>query len=156
MLFEARNVVRHGHLHITARGLNVQPGMTRLVVAMAVMSTVAVLAEAQPQPALKRTSIFRVSATAYCIDGLTKSGLQTRKGIVAADPDVLPLGTIVRVYGLARQYNGEYMVADTGRAVKGREIDIFVDDCRVAKRFGRQPARVRVLGHRPIKTEGVP
>jgi 3D (Asp-Asp-Asp) domain-containing protein len=85
-----------------------------------------------------------VSATAYCIEGTTKSGMQTRVGIVAADPAVLPIGTVISVDGLTGRHNRTYTVADTGRAVKGREIDIFMDDCAAAKRFGRQRARVRI------------
>lgn len=86
-----------------------------------------------------------VSATAYCIDGLTKSGTPTREGIVAADPKVLPIGTIIRVEGLKGRRNGTYTVTDTGRAVKGREIDIFLESCAAAKKFGRQQARLRIM-----------
>jgi 3D (Asp-Asp-Asp) domain-containing protein len=94
-----------------------------------------------------------VSATAYCIAGITQSGARTRRGILAADPRVLPLGTVVRVSGLPRRYNGTYTVADTGKAVKGREIDIFISDCDAAKRFGRQDARVRVLRRPPAERQ---
>jgi 3D (Asp-Asp-Asp) domain-containing protein len=85
-----------------------------------------------------------MEATAYCISGETRSGTQTRPGIVAADPRVLPLGSVIRVQGLSR-YDGTYEVTDTGRAVKGRHIDIFIPNCTTAKRFGRQTARVRIL-----------
>jgi 3D (Asp-Asp-Asp) domain-containing protein len=87
----------------------------------------------------------KVMATAYCIDGETKSGVETRKGIVAADPAWLPLGSRIRVTGLGSRHNGDYTVADTGPAVKGREIDIYMSSCAAAKRFGRKPARVTVL-----------
>jgi 3D (Asp-Asp-Asp) domain-containing protein len=99
--------------------------------------------EAGQQP--RRGIRLMVSATAYCIAGETRSGIQTRKGILAADPRVLPLGTVVHVQGLRGGYNGTYTVADTGKAVKGREIDIFIADCRAAKRFGRQEARLRIV-----------
>jgi 3D (Asp-Asp-Asp) domain-containing protein len=89
--------------------------------------------------------MFHVSATAYCDTGITRSGTHTRRGIVAADPRVLPLGTVVRVEGLALRHNGVYTVTDTGREIKGREIDIFIPNCTTAIRFGRQAARVRVL-----------
>lgn len=95
---------------------------------------------AQPQ----RGDRIKVSVTAYCIEGETKSGVQTRRGIVAADPDVLPIGTVVRVDGL-KSHNGRYIVQDTGRAIKGRELDIFMPDCNAAKRFGRQEGRARVI-----------
>jgi 3D (Asp-Asp-Asp) domain-containing protein len=94
---------------------------------------------------IRRNAVVRVEATAYCVEGETASGVQTRKGIVAADPDVLPLGSRIRVDGLGRRLSRTYDVEDTGRLVKGREIDIFMDDCDAAKQFGRRPARVRVL-----------
>jgi 3D (Asp-Asp-Asp) domain-containing protein len=92
-----------------------------------------------------RDRTVRMEATAYCIEGETASGAQTRRGIVAADPDVLPLGTRIRVDGLGRRLSRTYYVEDTGRLVKGREIDIFMDSCAAAKEFGRRPARVRII-----------
>lgn len=83
-------------------------------------------------------------ATAYSIEGKTASGAQTREGICAADPDVLPLGSRIRVHE-AGEYSGEYLVSDTGRAVKGREIDIYLANDLEAKRFGRKTVRVEVL-----------
>lgn len=100
--------------------------------------------EAQ-RSSVRRNTVLRVEATAYCLDGETASGAQTRKGIVAADPDVLPLGSRIRVDGLGRRHSRTYDVEDTGRLVKGREIDIFMASCDAAKEFGRRPARVRVL-----------
>ena len=65
--------------------------------------------------------------------------------MVAADPEVLPLGSRVRVQGLGRPHDRAYDVEDTGRAVQGRELDIFMHDCRAARVFGRKTARVQVL-----------
>jgi 3D (Asp-Asp-Asp) domain-containing protein len=86
----------------------------------------------------------RFEATAYTIEGKTASGAQTRDGIVAADPKILPLGTRIRVTGAGR-YDGEYLVADTGREIKGEEIDIYIRNYAAAKRFGRQQVDVEVL-----------
>ena len=90
-------------------------------------------------------STMRVKATAYCQAGTTKSGAQTRTGIVAADPHVLPVGTVLKI--VEGPSAGIYTVMDTGAAVKGRKIDIFIPDCRRAVRFGAQFLRVRVLRH---------
>ena len=98
-----------------------------------------------PQAQVRRRLVLKVEATAYCTEGETASGEYTRRGIVAADPRVIPLGSRIRVEGLGRRHSRTYDVADTGRLVKGREIDIFMADCDAAKEFGRQPARVRVL-----------
>lgn len=84
-------------------------------------------------------------ATAYCTVGQTAAGTPVRERIVAADPDVLPLGTVIRVRGLKPPHNGVYKVMDTGRKIQGREIDLFLRDCAQAERFGRQSARVSVV-----------
>jgi 3D (Asp-Asp-Asp) domain-containing protein len=83
-------------------------------------------------------------ATAYCQDGKTASGAHTASGTVAADPDVLPIGTRIRVSGLTRGRDGIYRVMDTGARVEGRHIDIFIESCAEARRFGRQRVRVAV------------
>jgi 3D (Asp-Asp-Asp) domain-containing protein len=84
------------------------------------------------------------SATAYSIEGRTSSGVPTRKGIVAADPKVLPLGSRIRVSD-AGPYDGVYVVHDTGPAIKGHEIDIYVPSDVEARRFGRRAVKVEVL-----------
>jgi 3D (Asp-Asp-Asp) domain-containing protein len=85
-------------------------------------------------------------ATAYSVEGTTSSGKQTVEGrTVAADPRLLPPGTRIEVAGAGTPYDGTYVVHDTGPAVKGAEIDIFIDDPGEAKRFGRKQVRIRVL-----------
>jgi 3D (Asp-Asp-Asp) domain-containing protein len=85
-------------------------------------------------------------ATAYSIEGKTAAGTRTHEGVVAADPALLPLGTRIRVHDAGR-YSGEYVVRDTGRTIKGREIDIYLSNDREAKRFGRKSVRVEVLAY---------
>jgi len=82
-------------------------------------------------------------ATAYSLSGRTASGRVVSRGLIAADPHVLPLGTRVRVE--AGLWSGEYLVADTGGAVKGRRIDIWTPTSREARRFGRRTVKVAVL-----------
>jgi len=84
------------------------------------------------------------TATAYCIEGTTATGAETARGIVAADPDVLPFGTVIRIRGL-KSHNGVYTVKDSGRRIKGREIDLFMPSCSAAKEFGRQPVTVSIV-----------
>ncbi len=83
-------------------------------------------------------------ATAYCLKGRTANGGGVRRGIVAADPRVLPLGT--RIQLSAGSYTGIYTVADTGGAVKGRILDIWMPSCVEAVRFGRKTVGVSVVG----------
>jgi 3D (Asp-Asp-Asp) domain-containing protein len=89
-------------------------------------------------------SVGGFNATAYCLRGRTATGGSVRRGIVAADPRVLPLGT--RIYLNAGAYSGSYVVADTGGAVKGRKLDIWVPNCSEAVRFGRRGVSVNILG----------
>jgi 3D (Asp-Asp-Asp) domain-containing protein len=86
------------------------------------------------------------TATAYCLKGRTASGSGVRRGIVAADPRVLPLGT--RISLNAGSYSGSYVVADTGGAVKGRKLDIWVPSCSEARRFGRRSVKVSVASRK--------
>ena len=82
-------------------------------------------------------------ATAYSLRGRTASGRQVAKGLIAADPRHLPLGSRVRLE--AGSYSGEYLVADTGSMVRGRRIDIWTPSSREAMRFGRRTVKLTVL-----------
>ena len=87
----------------------------------------------------------KFTATAYALRGRTATGAQVRRGVIAADRRVLPLGTRVRLE--AGGYSGEYLVADTGGLVRGRKIDIWVPSNREAMRFGRRPVKLTVLSY---------
>ncbi len=84
-------------------------------------------------------------ATAYCLKGQTAAGIPVRRGIVAADPKILPLGSVVRID--AGQYSGIYTVLDTGGAIRGQRIDIFLPTKSEAIRFGSRRIKVQVLRH---------
>jgi len=83
------------------------------------------------------------SATAYSLRGRTASGQSVTRGLIAADPRVLPIGTHVRVE--AGPWTGEYVVADTGGAIRGRKIDIWTPSSREAMQFGRRAVKLTVL-----------
>src|SRR5687768_8781178 len=82
-------------------------------------------------------------ATCYSLRGRTASGKMVAKGLIAADPRVLPLGSRVRLD--AGSYSGEYLVADTGTLVRGKRIDIWIPTSREAMRFGRRTVKLTVL-----------
>jgi len=82
-------------------------------------------------------------ATAYSLRGRTASGQMVAKGLIAADPRHLPLGSRVRIE--AGSYSGEYVVADTGGLVRGRRIDIWTPSSREAMRFGKRTVKLTVL-----------
>jgi 3D (Asp-Asp-Asp) domain-containing protein len=84
-------------------------------------------------------------ATAYSLRGRGASGLGVRKGTIAADPRVLPFGTRVRLD--AGPYSGEYLVTDSGSAVKGNKIDVWVPTFSEACRFGRRNIKLTVLSY---------
>jgi len=111
-----------------------------------------VSAAARRRPIRTRSSPLTLTATAYCQRGPTASGELTHSGIVAADPRLLPVGTVVRLLS-PPAWAGTYTVLDTGARVKGRRLDIFVESCRRARRFGRRPIRVLIVGERRPVTE---
>jgi 3D (Asp-Asp-Asp) domain-containing protein len=88
----------------------------------------------------------RYQATAYSVRGETADGDVTHRRIVAADPDVLPLGSRIHVTN-AGAYSGEYEVSDTGRKVQGRKIDIFIPSTAEAKKFGKRSVHVSPETH---------
>ena len=99
-------------------------------------------ATATPSPG----SRLRFTATAYCRGTTTASGVKVRNGIAAADPDLLPVGSVIQVDRLGERYNGIYTVMDTGPAVQGRHIDIYMWNCDEARyEFGRRSAGITVL-----------
>lgn len=88
----------------------------------------------------KLSDAVSFNATAYCLKGRTANGGSVRRGIVAADPRVLPLGTRITIN--AGAYSGTYTVADTGGGVRGRKLDIWMPSCSEAARFGRRSIKV--------------
>lgn len=84
------------------------------------------------------------TATAYCTGSVTASGIPVSKGMVAADPAVLPLGTRIRITRAA-PYNGTYWVLDTGGAIRKHRLDLYIPDCAAARQFGRRSVHVTVI-----------
>lgn len=84
-------------------------------------------------------------ATAYSLHGRTASGRMVSRGLIAADPSILPLGSRVRLDHPG--YSGEYLVADTGGAIRGRRIDIWTPSTGEAMRFGRRTVKLTVLSY---------
>ena len=87
-----------------------------------------------------------VTATAYTAHdagmdgrGITYSGLPADLGVVAVDPAVIPLGSVVWVPGAG--YN---LALDTGGAIKGAKIDVYFKDRDKALAWGRREVKVRI------------
>src|SRR5262245_50594322 len=90
-------------------------------------------------------SKLRFTATAYCKGTTTASGVNVQTGIAAADPDLLPVGSVIQVDRLGDRYNGIYTIMDTGPRVQGRHIDIYMWSCNEALALGRRDASLTVL-----------
>ena len=131
---------------------HVDRGRTGRVGAIAVLliSTAA----CTPSPDADPPATLVATATAYCQAGITKSGERTRKGVIAADPRVLPLGSVVRIDAPDERHDGEYRVLDTGSAIKGRRVDIFMPSCRSARQFGRRDVVVHILDWGDGRSDG--
>lgn len=83
------------------------------------------------------------TATAYALKGRTRTGVYVRRGVIAADPKVLPLGSVVHLK--AGKYSGVYTVQDTGRLIKGNVVDVWMPSNREARDFGRRKIKIHVL-----------
>ena len=95
----------------------------------------------KPAPGVR----LRFTATAYCKGTTTASGVNVRTGIAAADPDLLPVGSVVQIDRLGERYNGVYTVMDTGPRVHGRHLDIYIWNCNEALQLGRRQMLATVL-----------
>ena len=92
------------------------------------------------------TDCIEMTATAYCTGTHTATGMRVRYGVVAVDPRVIPLGS--RLYIEAANGTwiyGTAVAADTGGAVKGNIIDLYVESYSEAIKFGRRAAKVYIL-----------
>ena len=97
---------------------------------------------------LEDIKVFTMEATAYTDDvqsqgkwvGQTATGMKPQVGVVAVDPRIIPLGTKLYVEGYGRAIAG-----DTGGAIEGHRIDLFMASRGEALRFGRRQIRVRIL-----------
>jgi 3D (Asp-Asp-Asp) domain-containing protein len=101
-----------------------------------------VIAPPPPQPSpqapvSKGGKTLTVVATAYTIRGTTATGIRTGPGVVAVDPTVIPLGTTMTIPGY-----GEGVAADTGSAIKGLRIDLWVPTAAEAAKWQWQTVTI--------------
>lgn len=82
---------------------------------------------------------LKVDAVAYHLPGRTALGIPVRKGVVAVDPKLIPLGTKLHVPGY-----GHSIAADVGIAVKGRIIDLWMPSHAAASKWGRRTVTITV------------
>lgn len=81
--------------------------------------------------------------------GRTASGQWPVSGrTAAADFRILPVGTAIHIPGL-----GPYIIQDSGRAIKGLRLDLYMPTCAEAIRWGVRERLVYVLDHEVTRPE---
>ena len=78
---------------------------------------------------------------AYHLPGKTASGLPVGVGVIAVDPNVIPLGTRVFVPGY-----GPAVAADVGSAIRGNIIDLWMPSTAQALAWGRRSVTITIYG----------
>lgn len=97
---------------------------------------------------LNKEKLGEFEATAYTTPrdgrggwtGKTATGTTPKIGVVAVDPNVIPLGTKLYVDGY-----GECVAEDTGGVIKGKKIDLFMQDRGTCLDFGRRKVIVHKI-----------
>ena len=103
------------------------------------------LFNAWPDPDAAPGARMNFTATAYCKGTTTAAGTAVRRGIAAADRDVLPPGSVVSLSTGDSEFDGVYTVLDTGPAVQGHVLDLYVWSCHEALAFGRRKVSATIL-----------
>jgi 3D (Asp-Asp-Asp) domain-containing protein len=80
-------------------------------------------------------------ATCYALRGRTASGAPAGPGSIAVDPRVIPLGSVLEVEGYGRG-----RAVDTGSAIVGRRLDVWLSSSAECARWGRRSVAVRFVG----------
>lgn len=105
-----------------------------------------------PAPSQERKSVSKeitveaTAYTAYCAgcSGITATGIDLRSNpnrkVIAVDPRVIPLGSRVYVEGY-----GEAIAGDTGGAIKGTRVDLFMASQSSALNWGRKTVKLQIL-----------
>lgn len=105
---------------------------------------------------MSKLNTIDVKATAYtafcptgCI-GITATGYNVKNTVykdgyrvIAVDPKVIPLGSIVEVESSGMSFKG--IAEDTGGAIKGNRIDILMKDRSEAYNYGVRNAKVKII-----------
>ncbi len=92
----------------------------------------------EPEPPEPETITFE--ATAYTWTGYrTATGTWPSRGTVAVDPNVIPLGSVLYVEGY-----GPAVAADTGGAIQGKKLDLYMDTEHECLQWGRRKVEVQI------------
>ena len=106
-----------------------------------------------PRPAPGARIAF--SATAYCKGLVTSSGVAAQRGVVAADPALLPVGSVIDLeHERSTSTTASTPSSTPARKFKAAEVDLYMWSCYEALRSAGKPAHVTVLrlGWNPAAT----
>lgn len=104
-----------------------------------------IVVESEPDSS-KEMTVTATAYTAYCegCSGTTAYGINLRANpdmkVIAVDPKVIPLGTQVWVEGY-----GYAIAGDTGGAIKGNKIDVFIPSHDEAMQWGVKKVKIKIL-----------
>ena len=102
-------------------------------------------AESHDKEVSQELTMTATAYTATCegCSGITSTGINLLENpdmkVISVDPSVIPLGSIVYVEGY-----GEAIAGDTGGAIVGNKIDIFIPDLEDAINWGVKEVKVKV------------
>lgn len=119
---------------------------TKKVVAVGTKVVTASVSRGATDSAGNEFYVTATAYTAYCngCSGITTTGINLKSNpdvkVIAVDPKVIPLGSKVWVEGY-----GYAVAGDTGGAIKGNKIDLFMPSKSKAYDFGRKKVRIKVL-----------
>ena len=98
-----------------------------------------VLGHQEPEPEPEPETMI-IEATAYTWTGnRTATGTWPSRGTVAVDPRVIPLGTELHIEGY-----GSAVAADTGGAIQGQKIDLYMDSEHECLQWGRRKVQIQI------------
>lgn len=95
---------------------------------------------------LSKFKKLRLTATAYWVGDpqvpgtITYSGHRVKRGLVAVDPNIIPLGMRLYIPGYGYAYS-----SDTGSAIKGKRIDLFVENKTDSRNWEYKKVDVYIL-----------
>ncbi|HXH61453.1 MAG TPA: 3D domain-containing protein [Fimbriimonadaceae bacterium] len=94
-----------------------------------------------------RAKVMEMECTAYTPRAgrkhptyTTRTGTRAEYGVIAVDPEVIPLGTLMYVEGY-----GFGIAEDTGSAIKGNIIDVCIESRKAALDWGRKTVKVHIF-----------
>ena len=100
-----------------------------------------------------RATVMTVTATAYqphdgSATGHTATGRKAEYGVIAVDPRVIPMNSLVYVEGY-----GFAVAADTGGAIRGNKIDVCFASASQVNAWGRKKVTIHVVKEKINKKE---